>query len=156
VNAVDYTITSPDDQRFRIDFRRAETSVVGLCSAPNELEAPLRSGKWLVLAFAVWDIKDRPSISLACRIASEAKGYQVAVRPFESGAEFANWASGYHSDAGNLLIAATGSTVTITTNKNDHPVWLALRDGVVLGDATGACECGEVLQLVKRLFAQPE
>ncbi len=98
--------------------------------APSEREADLNDGDWLVLAFAVWGSHDRHAIDIACSVATSWPKVHVGVRPFEYGDEFASWVPEFRSDAGALQVFDNNGNVKITTNPDDHPVWIAFRKGV--------------------------
>ena len=70
-----YEITADEQERFHIEFSEDVGNVVGLRMAPDALEPELRNGEWLILAFAVWDARDRPAIDVACRIAAKLDRY---------------------------------------------------------------------------------
>lgn len=148
-----YEVTSNDQGRFRIQFKNDIQNIVGLLMAPESIEPELSNGDWIVLAFAVWDMNDRTSIDIACRIASSATEFKVGVRPFEFGNEFKTWA-GFTSSAGALDAYDQAGQVAVTTSSEDHPVWFAIRSGTVIGSLVGPHTQSEVATFAWSAFCR--
>lgn len=149
-----YTITSDKQERFHIAFSREVSNVTGLRMAPGSLEEELQHGEWLILVFAIWDAKDHPAIDIACQIATSLKSTRVAVRPFESPAEFASWAPEL---AGHRIAQSVsestgdeGKIVSIVSAGDDHPMWLLFRNGRLARAAIGI----RTLDLVREVLSE--
>jgi uncharacterized protein (TIGR02996 family) len=59
-----------------------------LTMAPRQLEPHLATGRWLVIAWAIWSVPDRGAISQAL---TPRWPVRVALRPFDDFAEFKTW-----------------------------------------------------------------
>ena len=149
MNVAKYKISADEDSRFLIRFGSSVENIVGLRMAPQEIEPVLLTGRWLVLVFAIWDIKDRPPIDIACEIAADASNFQVAVRPFQRAAEFASWVPGFSSNAGAIVYTENNGSIAITTRKDDHPMWFVMGDGQFTATLVGAREKPDVDRFVR-------
>ena len=148
MNTNKYTISSDDNFRFQIIFDDKSKNIIGLRSSPCELESKLHNGVWLVLVFAVWDSNDRPAIDIAYTLASNAIDFQVAVRPFELREEFKSWAPEFSSVSDTMKVTEGNGEIKLTSHSKDHPIWLAIRGGEIIGTLTGIRSESKIKQFV--------
>jgi len=150
--SMNYQITADEQERFHIEFSDDVVNVVGLRMAPDALEPELQNGQWLILAFAVWDAKDRPAIEVACRIAASLEATRVAVRPFELPDEFATWAPELADHEITVAVSESrsevGTEVSIVTMSDDHPMWLLFRGGQMVRASIGIRTFEEVTNFI--------
>lgn len=81
-----YAVANPGAYGYR-------TTIALLPQAPAELEPELRTGAWLVLAWAVWSAADRTVVH-RMHDAHWSFDVRFAVRPFDSHKEYATWFPG--------------------------------------------------------------
>ena len=124
-----YKLLPTDDDRLQLIFDEPLHAPTALQMAPSTTESQLRSGDWLVLAFAVWTLESRPSIETACRLALGQSEYNVAVRPFEVLEEFASWSQLTYTETGYLQVESTGTNIAISQPNAPTTLWLLFRDG---------------------------
>jgi hypothetical protein len=114
-----------------VDLGEDVDDVTALAMAPAEMETVLRSGRWVVLGFAVWSGPDRAAIDVAIGAAGQLSTARVAVRPFDDFAEFAAWCPG-------------------TPETTRSPVWLVLLDGVLIGARSGPTAIDGIVSFVEQ------
>lgn len=121
---------SPDDQdRYSVDLGTDARFAVPLPVAPAELDTILRSGRWLILCFAVWSGPDRAAIDTALAVGRRSPRFLVGVRPFDSFAEFASWCPQLRETPRS-------------------PIWLVLHDGRLTGSLVGGANETDILKLL--------
>ena len=150
--STNYEINCDERKRFNITFRNATSNLRGLKMSPDSLEAEMRKGNWLVLCFAIWDSRDRPIIDIASSIAKDNSNVFVAVRAFEETNEFASWAPGLMADVAlDIEGKSIGGSVSvrISSNPNDHPMWLKFENGDLKEALFGGRTLDEVLRFIQ-------
>ncbi len=154
-----YRLETDDQERFRVIFSDDVDTLVSLPMSPAYMEPELQQGHWLILAFTIWDPKDRPMLKVAFDIARQLDSARVAVRPFEFGDEFAAWLPQLSSDAGRLYVEKRksrerGLEVAIGTRSDDHPLWIGMKDGIFVEALVGSRDSDEVQEFAFRLFGR--
>jgi len=126
-----FTLEQQEDGRYTVELGDGADLVVPLQMRPRSLEAELRTGRWLVLAFAVWSGPDRDAIATVLQVA-KASSHQakIAVRPFDSHDEFNRWCPS-------------------VTERFGSPVWLLLEDGNLIAERSGAQSLEELRALLE-------
>ena len=150
--SIEYDVTCDEKEQFRVTFRNAPDNLLGLRMSPDQLEPELAKGDWLVLCFAIWDSRDRPTIALASNIAIEYPAMQVAVRPFEVPDEFDSWAPEFQINIEAVVESSTVDgrvAIRLSSNSSDHPMWLKLRDGKLIEVLIGSRSFDEVTEFVR-------
>lgn len=149
---IEYDVTCDDQDRFRVTFRKAPENLLGLRMSPDQIEPELTKGDWLVLCFAIWDSRDRPTIELASNIAIDYPAMQVAVRPFEVPEEFDSWAPELQVNIETIVESSSvdgNVSIRMSSNASDHPMWLKLRDGKVVEALIGSRVFDEVVGFIR-------
>jgi len=126
-----YPLVEDADGRTTVDLGENATEMTALRMAPAETETLLRSGRWLVLGFAVWSGPDREAIEVAISASKRLGSARVAVRPFDDHAEFAVWCPG-------------------APQTTRSPIWLLLRDGEFVASRIGTAAVDEIVSFVER------
>jgi hypothetical protein len=105
--------------------------IVALTMAPDELEPELRYGSWILLAFAIWSGPDRIAVGDAISLAKAlAGGVRLGIRPFDDHAEFSRWCPQVNE-------------------KHASPIWLVLRDGLLIRERVGVIGSEQFEDLVR-------
>ena len=152
---IKYEVICDDKDRYRVTFQDAPENLLGLRMSPDQLEQELMKGDWLVLCFAIWDSRDRPTIALASKIAIDYPTMQVAVRPFEVTEEFSSWAPELQVNIETVVKsnAVDGDvSIRISSNASDHPMWLRLSDGKLCEALIGSRSFDEVAGFISNGF----
>ena len=104
--------------------------------APAAREPELERGNWLVLAFAVVSVPDVACIPRAVQAVQTFEGkVQLGIRPFNDYDESRTWYQAY----GNP----------------ESPLWLVVRNGVVVHEEKGPRSVEQVVNFVKTSFSSP-
>lgn len=150
---MNYVITPDEQGRFRIEFTDDLQNITGLRMSPDCLEPELSEGAWLVLAFAVWDSRDRAAIEVACKLAASLGDVSVAVRPYETVDEFNTWAPVPMPQGLQLSLSESSrepeTKIRIESAEDEHPLWLIFIDGEIKGYLIGAKKQEDVSRFVK-------
>lgn len=150
--SIEYDVTCDDKDRLRVTFRNAPANLLGLRMSPDQVESELTQGDWLVLCFAIWDSRDRPTIALASSIAMNNPSMRVAVRPFEVPEEFDSWAPELQVNIETTVesSAVDGNvSIRISSDAGDHPMWLKLSDGKLVEALIGSRNLDEVVGFIR-------
>lgn len=87
-----YAIEKEEKDHFRFRIIEGPPFIKGLSQAPVRLEQDIHQGRWLVLAFGVWGVKDRAAIDIAYNATLLFQGHiQLGIRPFWSYSDNTNW-----------------------------------------------------------------
>jgi hypothetical protein len=123
--------------------------------APESREPELDCGTWLVVAFPVWSSPVRQSVYAAVACAKDHGGkFQLGIRPFDSYEEFKKWWPARESPtAAKVLVAVHDEgarrEIHISTDPSSNPIWLVLKDGLVLHQGGGPRSKEQLNQLME-------
>lgn len=154
-----FTIQSNDEGRFVVHIIDEPEFIRGLWMAPTHREPFLNSGDWLVLAFAIWNIHDRPEIATAIEVVKSMENrLRLGIRPFEVAEEFRSWCD--HNVANSDLVqiqkehSKLGCHISITGVKGQTPIWISLRNGVIVGAHHGQLGRRELQGFIESCFIE--
>jgi hypothetical protein len=117
--------------------RGAPRNVHPLGSAPQSRESFLDSGNWLILTYSRLSAIDVASIRTAVEAADRLEGIaDVGVRPSVDFSDLPRWCP----ECGEGVAS---------------PIWIVLRDGVVLWEGRGPVDAAQVADRALRWFATP-
>lgn len=136
-----YVIDSNKNGQFFVRMDAEPDFIHGLTMAPAEREEILNEGDWIVLSFAVWNSHDRPAIDTAIEVVKSMNGrVRLGIRPFEIADEFSSWCP-YQPPNAELVIQekedAEQVNIAITAASGTSPIWLFIRDGVIVQSHLG-------------------
>jgi hypothetical protein len=132
-----------EGDKWELVFSDEPSYIHALKMAPEAMESELNSGVWLVVTFPVWSTPVRHSVLAAVACAKDNGGkFQLGVRPFDSHDEIHEWWPVSEApSAGKVLLAVQDEgprrEIHISTDPTSSPLWLVLRDGLVIHQGAG-------------------
>ena len=122
--------------------------------APEAMEAELKSGIWLVVAFPVWSSPVRHSVLAAIACARQYSGkFHLGVRPFDSYEEMGTWWPSSEAPVeGETVVTEKYDEqrreLHITTDASTYPAWLVLKGGRVVHLGAGPRSAEQLREIV--------
>lgn len=148
-----FELRERSDGKFDVSLLEEVDNVFVLEMSPEQLEPALRDGEWLVVAFAVWDGRDYPSVNEMIELACSLRQVNVGLRPFESFHEFDKWLGLPMPRADEVLISSDSHgdsmSIHIEGRADSHPVWAHISNGRVMAVLEGVAAPREVLECFK-------
>lgn len=159
VKQMSFTIESDEQERFLVRLVNEPGFVHALEMAPARRESILDRGNWIVLAFAVWSKSDLQSIARAIEFAKSLNGrLNLGLRPFEFAEEFVPWCeldvdnSSFRQISSEERNSQIVINIVVATGKT--PIWLCLRNGVILGEHRGLLDDDGLQRFTNNCFSR--
>ena len=123
-----------------LTMTRKPENLVLLDSQPEEIEPELKTGRWLILEYAVINVQDASMLQLTGTISQRFSGLcRVAIRPTKNFDDIPKWLP--HSEL---------------EYEGYHPVWFAMENGKVLAVTGYSKSEREIRQFVEKAFGSME
>jgi len=155
-----HRLVSHVPNQFRLWLDGEPDYVQALPMAPAKLEPELTRGDWLVLVFAVWSMKDIKAIQTAIEFAKKRNGeFKLGIRPFDRHEELKSWAPMSHLPHHESTTLAergpaTSPELFISSDRSRSPLWLFLKDGVLIGEAAGPLSQDALAASIRSFFGK--
>lgn len=118
------------DGKISLIFEGVPPSVQSLSSAPNEMEPMLKRGRWLVLVYAAYSVRDVRCIGEVIEAAVALNGQaRIGVRGFYDEGEHETWCP-----------------ACAVTDNVETPIWLLFEDGQTVDVRRGVMNKKEIIR----------
>lgn len=151
-----FHVTAAAGGRWAVTLENEPEFVVPLAMAPLRLETELLSGRWLVIAFAIWSTWDRIESRRAIDFATRYHGrLRIGLRPFDFPEEIRSWVpKHFDSPLGDVAEILTTESdgrieVTIRGRESQNPFWVTIRDGEFTAVRRGRLSDAELQEFIE-------
>lgn len=125
------------NRKFHPTMKNKPDNLLLLDSHPETIEPELKSGRWLVLYFSIYNSQDVLMERMTLRIIQQCAGKcRVAIRPTDGFEDLPKWLPESESRYSSI-----------------HPIWFALDDGKLVGETGFMLTEDELTDFVNKSFA---